>query len=111
MTGPRWAGSTLVAGAVLLVFWAIFVLSFKAEPSAVGRTRVALDIIGGASFASASAGLAAAGGLFQRTRWSTSAAWFASVLLILTVVSSGAGIATGLRVLSRRDSPTTDADR
>ena len=78
MTGPRWAGSTLVAGAVLLVFWAIFVLSFKAEPSAVGRTRVALDIIGGASFASAIAGLVAAGGLFQRTRWSTSAAWFAS---------------------------------
>ena len=107
MTGPRWAGSTLVAGAVLLVFWAIFVLSFKAEPSAVGRTRVALDIIGGASFASAIAGLVAAGGLFQRTRWSTSAAWFASVLMMLTVVSSWAGIATVIGLLSSRNRPKT----
>ena len=107
MKAPRWVPSALLAGSTVLVAWGFFVLSFKAEPSAVGRVLAALIIIGGASIGTAIAGFVAAVALIGRARWATSAAWFASALMILTVVSSWAGIATAIGLFSSRNSPKT----
>lgn len=41
----------LLFGAVLLVLWGWFVLGFLTEPSAVGRMRAALIVIGAVSIA------------------------------------------------------------
>ncbi|HKB19069.1 MAG TPA: hypothetical protein VKF28_08530 [Candidatus Dormibacteraeota bacterium] len=92
MTEPRWIWSTLMTGAAILLFWGIFVLSFKSEPSAVGRLGIGLIIIGGASIGTAIVGAVAAIGLLRHARWGTSAAWLASVLMVLTVISSWAGV-------------------
>jgi hypothetical protein len=92
MTGPRWIWSTLMTGAAIEFAWGVFVLSFKSEPSAVGRLGIALMLIGGASIGTAIVGVVAAVGLRRNARWGMSAAWFASVLMVLTVVSSWAGI-------------------
>ena len=40
-----------MAVAVLLIAAGIFVLSFRSEPSAVGRLRTGLDVIGGGCIA------------------------------------------------------------
>ncbi len=40
-----------MAIAVLLIAAGIFVLSFRSEPSAVGRLRTGLDVIGGGCIA------------------------------------------------------------
>ena len=40
---------TLLIGAALLVAWGWFVLGFLTEPSAVGRVRAGLIVIGGVS--------------------------------------------------------------
>ncbi|HEV2414274.1 MAG TPA: hypothetical protein VGX27_05660 [Candidatus Dormibacteraeota bacterium] len=50
MRARSWAW-TLVAIAVLLIAAGIFVLSFRSEPSAVGRLRTGLDVIGGGCIA------------------------------------------------------------
>jgi nitrate reductase gamma subunit len=46
-----WVWWTLLIGAVLLVAWGWFVLGFLTEPSAVGRMRSGLIVIGGVSIA------------------------------------------------------------
>lgn len=92
MTSPRWIWSTLMTGAAILLVWGFFVLSFKSEPSAVGRIGIALILIGGASIGTAIVGAVAAIGLLRRATWGTSAAWLASVLMVLTVISSWAGV-------------------
>ena len=107
MRAPRWVPSALLAGSIVLLAWGVFVLSFKSEPSAVGRVLAALIIIGGASVGTAIAGFVAAVALIGRTRWAVSAAWLASALMILTIVSSWAGIAAAIGLFSRRDSPKT----
>jgi hypothetical protein len=92
MTSPRWIWSTLMTGAAILLVWGCFVLSFKSEPSAVGRIGVALILIGGGSIGTAIVGVVAAIGLLRHARWGTSAAWLASTLMVLTVISSWAGV-------------------
>lgn len=49
MSSHRWGAIALLAACIVLVAWGIFVLGFLAEPSAVGRMRVALVLIGGIS--------------------------------------------------------------
>ena len=51
MSAPKWVWWSLVIGAVLLVAWGWFVLGFLTEPSAVGRMRAGLIVIGGVSIA------------------------------------------------------------
>ncbi len=51
MRAPSWLWWTLLFGAVLLVAWGWFVLGFLTEPSAVGRMRAGLIVIGGVSIA------------------------------------------------------------
>lgn len=92
MRSPRWIWSTLMTGSAILLVWGVFVLSFKSEPSAVGRLGIGLIFISGASIGTAIVGLVAAIGLLRQTRWGTSAAWLASVLMLLTVISSWAGV-------------------
>jgi len=107
MRAPRWVPSALLAGSVLLLVWGFFVLSFKSEPSAIGRVGAALIVIGGASIGAGITGFVAAVALIRSARWATSAAWFASALMILTVVSSWAGVATAIGLFARRNSPKT----
>ena len=104
---PHWVSSALFAGSVLLLLWGFYVLTFISEPSAVGRVLVALIVIGGASIGGALVGVVAAIGLFMRTRWAASAAWLASVLLLLSVVSSWAGIIGLVGLISSRLSSRT----
>src|SRR5256712_12789482 len=107
MRAPRWVPSALLAGSTVLLAWGFFVLSFKSEPSAVGRVLAALIIIGGASIGTAITGFVAAVALIGRARWATSAAWFASAVMILAVVRSLAGLPTAIGLLSRRNRPKT----
>ena len=107
MRSPRWIWSTLLAGSLLLAPWGIFVLGFTSEPSAVGRTGMALIVIGGGSIGTAIVGVVAAVGMFRRTPWAGPAAWFASVLMILTCVSSWAGVIGLIGLVSSRISPKT----
>src|SRR3989442_12864905 len=109
MRAPRWVPSALLAGSTVLLAWGFFVLSFKSEPSAVGRVLAALIIIGGASIGTAITGFVAAVALIGRARWATSAAGVAAALVILTVVSSFAGIATAIGLFSRRKRPKNQA--
>ena len=46
MRARSWAW-TLVGIAIVLIAAGLFVLSFRSEPSAVGRLRTGLDVIGG----------------------------------------------------------------
>ncbi len=107
MKVPHWVSSALFAGSFLLLLWGLWILTFKTEPSAVGRTGLLLMVISGASIGSALVGLFASVGLFVQARWARSAAWFASVLLILTLVSSWAGIIGLIGLISSRISPKT----
>lgn len=77
---------------MLLLAWGLFVLSFTAEPSAVGRTGAIVVLIGGGSIGTAIVGAVASIGLARGAYWARSAAWFASALMILTCVSSWAGL-------------------
>jgi hypothetical protein len=104
---PHWAASALLAGAVMLLLWGLFVLSFKAEPSAVGRLGAALLVIGGVSIGTALVGGVAAIGAMLHARWSTRLAWVASVLMVLTVVGAWAGIIGLIGLFSSRGSAKT----
>jgi hypothetical protein len=106
-TAPRWVWPFLLAGSVLLMAWGLFVLSFKSEPSAVGRTGAIVILIGGVSIGTALVGGIAAIGLIRRSRWAPPAAWFVSVLMILTCVSSWAGIVAVVGLVSGRMSQKT----
>jgi len=46
---PRWAWWTVVVVAVFLLVWGWYVLGFLTEPSAVGRLRAGLIVIGAGS--------------------------------------------------------------
>jgi len=104
---PRWVSYAILSGSFFLLIWGFFVLSFKTEPSAVGRVEVGLDVIGGASIGTALVGFVAAIGSFVHARWAPSAAWLASVLLVLTVVSSWAGVVGLVGLISSRMSSRT----
>jgi hypothetical protein len=104
---PHWVSSALFAGSLMLLLWGLFVLTFKSEPSAVGRVGIAVIVISGASIGTAIVGGVAAVGLIVRARWAAPAAWLASVLLVLTIVSSWAGIVAMIGLIAGRRSPKT----
>jgi hypothetical protein len=104
---PRWVWPFLLAGAGLLLAWGVFVLSFKSEPSAVGRTGAIVILIGVASIGTALVGGIASIGLVRHARWARSVAWFASALMILTCVSSWAGLVGVVGLASGRTSRKT----
>ena len=92
---------------MLLLAWGLFVLSFTAEPSAVGRTGAIVILVGGGSIGSAIVGAIASIGLVRGARWARSAAWFASALMILTCVSSWAGLVAVAGLAAGRTSQRT----
>jgi hypothetical protein len=47
MNNHRWGALGLLAGCVVLLICGVYVLGFLGEPSAVGRMRTALELIGG----------------------------------------------------------------
>jgi hypothetical protein len=49
MSRPRWLSWTLLVLAAVLILLGIFMLGFLSEPSAVGRMRGALYVIGAGS--------------------------------------------------------------
>ena len=97
----------LVAGSIVLTAWGAFVLGFISEPSAVGRLGAALIFVGAASIGTAIAGVVAAAGLLRGASWASAASWFASVLMILTCVSSWAGVIAIIGLVSSRSIPKT----
>ena len=99
---PHWAASALLAGAVVLLLWGLFVLSFKSEPSAVGRLGAALLVIGGGSIGTGLVGGVAAIGAMLRARWARGLAWVASVLMVLTIVGAWAGVIALVGLVSSR---------
>ena len=104
MRAPYWVANALLIGSFVLLIWGGFVLTFTSEPSAVGRMGIALQLIGGASIGTAIVGAVATVGLFRKARWASSAAWFASVLLILTCAASWAGVIAIVGLVSSRRS-------
>jgi hypothetical protein len=46
---PRWVWWTLLTVALVLLVWGWFILSFLTEPSAIGRLRTALIVMGAGS--------------------------------------------------------------
>lgn len=101
---PVWVWWTLLAGAAVLVVWAWFVFGFRTEPSAVGRSRVALELVVGGSIGAALLGAAAAVALLARRRWAPRLALVAAVLMILTIVGAIAGVPALIGLLSSRTS-------
>lgn len=67
MRARSWAW-TLVVIAILLVAAGVFVLSFRGEPSVVGRLRVGLDVIGGGCIALGVLGGATGAWMLSRRR-------------------------------------------
>jgi hypothetical protein len=63
MKRPRWVSWTLLVLAAVLILAGVFVLGFLTEPSAVGRMRSALYVIGAGSIVLGVA--AAAGGVWM----------------------------------------------
>jgi len=99
--------NALLAASFLLLLWGGFVLSFTSEPSAVGRMGLALQLIGGASIGTAIVGTVATIGLYRKAIWARSAAWFASVLMILSCAGSWAGVIAIVGLVRSRNTPKT----
>jgi hypothetical protein len=101
-SSPGWITWILLVGAVVLFAWGWFVFGFLSEPSAVGRTWLALVVIGGCSMAAAVLGLIAAAGLLRPAGWAVPMAFVAAVLMILSIVGAVAGIPALIGLVSSR---------
>jgi hypothetical protein len=101
---PGWITWLLLVGAVVLFAWGWFVLGFLAEPSAIGGIKVALLVIGGCSIVAAVLGIVASGGLIRRAPWATTVALVASVLMILSVIGTIAGVPALIGIFASRNS-------
>jgi hypothetical protein len=88
----------------VLVAWAWFLLGFLSEPSAVGRSRTALNLLAGTSLGIASLAVVAAIALLRRARWAPRLALAASVFMILTLVGAVVGVPLVFGLLASRDS-------
>ena len=99
---PGWVWWTLLLGSAVLVVWAWFLLGFLSEPSAVGRPRAVLAVLGGYSIGAAVLGVIAALGLLRRARWAPGLAGAASMLMILTGAGAIAGIPALIGLVSNR---------
>jgi len=94
----------LLLGAIVLVAWALFLLSFMSEPSAVGRSRAVLGGVAGSALGVAVLAVVAALGLLRRATWAPRLAVGASVFMILTLVAAIFGIPLVFGLLAGRDS-------
>jgi hypothetical protein len=104
---PYWVANALLVASFMLLLWGGFVLTFTSEPSAVGRMGFALQLIGAASIGTAVVGGVTGIGLYRKASWAPSAAWFASVLMILSCAGSWAGVIAIVGLVSSRNRPKT----
>jgi uncharacterized membrane protein (DUF2068 family) len=88
----------------MLFAWGWFVLGFLSEPSAVGRTMLALLVIGGCSMAASVLALIAAAGMIRGARWASTLALVASVLMIFSVIGTVAGVPALIGLIASRNS-------
>ena len=94
----------LLIGSAILLAWAWFMLGFLSEPSAVGRTRAILGLLGGGCIGVAVLGVAAAVALRLRVRWAPGLGLAAAVFMILTVVGAVIGVPAVFGLLGGRKS-------
>jgi hypothetical protein len=99
---PRWVWWTLLVGAAILVIWGVFVLAFLSEPSAVGRVRGLISLIGGASIVAAVLGVVGAVALRRNKPWAWMVALAASLLMTVTVVGAIAGLPALVGIIAGR---------
>lgn len=102
---PPWLWWTLAAGGALLLGWVWFVRGFLAEPSVVGRSRIALYALIAGSLMAAVAATAASASLVARRGWARGLAWIAATLLTVTVVGAIAGLPALIGLLASRTAP------
>jgi hypothetical protein len=100
---PSWVWPALLFGAVVMLAWAWFIVSFVSEPSAVGRIRVVLLTSSAYSAGSAAAGVIGAIGLIRHRRWGRTVAGIASAAMTLSVVGAVAGIPVLIGLASSRN--------
>jgi hypothetical protein len=101
---PPWVWPVLVLGAVLMLYWAWFIIGFQSEPSAVGKIWIVLVTSAAYSAGSAVVGLIGAVGLIRRERWARTVATIASAAMTLTVVGAIAGIPALVGLVASRNS-------
>jgi hypothetical protein len=87
-----WVSVALLIGAAISIAWAVFLLQFRNEPSAVGGTKDALMIWSGSSLAAGALAVPAAIMLLRRDRPGRPLAWIVSMLMTATCVGAIAGI-------------------
>ncbi|MFI5283513.1 MAG: hypothetical protein ACHQ0J_10370 [Candidatus Dormibacterales bacterium] len=102
----RWVGWILVVGALGLLVWAWFLLGFRSEPSATGRSRLVLLAYVAYTAVSALSGLAAAFGVARGARGSRRWAAVAAVAMSLTCVGAIAGVPVLVSVVPSPRSPS-----
>jgi hypothetical protein len=92
----------LVAGAIVLVAWALFLWGFRSEPSATGRSRLVLIAWAVYSGLAALLGTAAAVGVLRGARWSRTTGALAAAAMTLSCVGAIAGVPALLGIYSSR---------
>ena len=87
-----WVSVAILIGAAIGVAWALFLLQFMNEPSAVGRPKAVLVIWFGVSLGTACLAVPTAIMLLRRDRSGRPLAWIVSILITATIVGAIAGI-------------------
>jgi hypothetical protein len=87
-----WVSVAILIGAAIGVAWALFLLQFMNEPSAVGRPKAVLVFWVVASLTAAVLAAPAAIMLRRRDRSGRPLAWIVSILITATLVGAIAGI-------------------
>lgn len=98
-----WVSVALLIGAAIGLVWAVFLVQFMNEPSAVGASKAVLVAWFVISIATAVLAVAAAILLFRRDRPGRPVAWTASILMTLTCVGAIAGIPALIGLFASRN--------
>ena len=100
---PVWLWAALLAGAVLMAWWAWFIFGFIQAPSAVGRVLAVLLYWIAMSIGSGLVGSVGALGLLRHRPWGRPLAWTAAIAMTLTGVGAVAGIPALIGLVSSRN--------
>ena len=100
---PVWLWGALLAGAVVMAWWAWFISGFISQPSAVGRVLAVLLYWIAMSTASGLTGAIGAIGLLRHRAWGRTLAWITAIAMTLTGVGAVAGIPALIGLVSSRN--------
>ena len=101
---PAWVWPVVLLGAAIMVTWALFIVGFLSEPSAVGRSRIVLLTSIVYSIGAGVVGVIGAIGLARKERWGRTLAGIASAAMTFSVVGAIAGIPALIGIWSSRNS-------